>query len=39
MKVIYHTLTSMANSTPSITAARKLRGDVVLGKPEKEGPG
>lgn len=37
MKVIYHALTSVADSTPSITAARKLRGDAVLGKPEGEG--
>lgn len=38
MKVIYHVLTSVADSTPSITAARKLGGDAVLGKPEEEGP-
>lgn len=40
MKVIYHALKSVANYTPSIKAARKLRGDAVLGKPrpEKGGP-
>ena len=34
MKVIYHALKSVANYTPSIKAARKLRGDAVLEKPE-----
>lgn len=30
MKVIYHALKSVAHYTPSITAARKLRGVAVL---------
>lgn len=30
MKVICHALTSVADSTPSIMAAKKLRGDAVL---------
>lgn len=39
MKVIYHALKSTADYTLSITAARKFRGDAVLGKPEARGKG